>query len=246
MNFKEFLQNDLNEHINLVNNVLDFKAKGGIITKFGKFKDMKPYIKKVDSDVNAYSLYSQDSGITNAERTAILHQLKSQTNSIEYNKFLNNSQIYAQRILKPLKVDVIVTPISSSSLNKDFCDHLSKRLNCDFYVESFKKSPINKIEIDFENPKITTRIKEYLTKILQKAEETGRFQLSKVPVKDRVFLKNIFEVSDDKLLTKFQNKNVLIVDDFVSSGATTKNIQDVLFLHGQNSVNQLTLIKNQS
>lgn len=239
LSFKELLHED----IDIVDGKLIFDSDTGIKSKFGKSKDYTPYKKKVEgTDIITYSLYSASAN----NSTDIMRAVKRANFSRpEVVQFLKRSAVYAARLLKGMKIDTIVTPISSSNLTKEFVKELQVRTHYDVYIDSFQKNPnISSIELDADNPNITPAIIKSMQKILDKAKRDGQLSLTKFSVMHRKFLKNLFQATDKKLLAKFDGKNILIIDDIMTSGTTTKNIVDILMVNGAKEVSGLTIFKS--
>lgn len=228
MSFKDFLLND--------KNLADF------ITSFGKGKDFKPFKKEVIPGLISYSLYNAKG----QEANKIMVAAKTADfKSGEIDEFLNRSAIYATRILRSLDVDIIVTPISSSDLTKEFVKRIKERSNYDVFIDSFRKQPdISKVEIDYDNPKITPLIIKSMEDTLDRAKRRNNLSVKMFSPMHRKFIKNMFEITDPKLLAKFEDKNVIIIDDIMTSGTSAKNIYDVLITNNAKTVNILTIFKS--
>lgn len=249
LSFSEYIELcNLIESIDIVNNRLDFKSEDnkdrGISTSFGKGKKLKPYTKTIEGvdGLVSYSLYQAKT--TNA--TEIMKALKSSDFSDpEVQQFLNRSAVYAARILRGLNVDVIVTPQSSSPLTKEFVAQISRRTNYDVVIDAFRKRPdLTKVEIDRDHPKITPDIIASMERILSRAIKNGFLSVKQFAVQHRKFIKNLFEVTDDRLYKKIENKNVVIIDDIMTSGTTTKNIYDILKTNQAENISALTIFKS--
>lgn len=240
LTFSEFLS--LHEAYNIVDGKLDLKSSEGIKSSFGKDKKLKPFSKKIMDGLVSYSLYNANT----KNSTDILKAFKSADfSSKELQDFLTRSAIYASRILRDLGVDVIVTPQSSSDLTKEFVKQISARTNYDVYIDSFRKAPdLSKVEIDRENPNITPAIIKSMEDILNRAIKRGNLSVKMFAVQHRKFLKNLFEVTDQKLLQKIDGKHVVIIDDIMTSGTTTKNIYDILVTNNADKVSALTIFKS--
>lgn len=239
LSFKELF----NEDIDIIDGKLMFNVDSGIKSKFGKSKDYTPYKKKVEgTDIITYSLYSASA----KNSTEIMRAVKrADFSSPEVIQFLKRSAVYAYHLLKSMNIDAIVTPISSSDLTKEFVKELQARTHYDVYVDSFKKNPnISSIEIDVDNPNITPAIAKSMQKILDKANRDGQLSLTKFSVMHRKFIKNLFQIVDKTLLAKFDGKKILIIDDIMTSGTTTKNIVDILMINGAKEVSGLTIFKS--
>lgn len=245
LSFSDYIQ--LQEDINIENGRLVFNADrdkdSGIKSSFGKSKKLTPYKKTVDGLVT-YSLYQAKT----SNSTDILKALKaSDFSNEEVQKFLNRSAIYAARVLRSLDVDVIVTPKSSSDLTKEFVKQIQRRTNYDVLIDSFIKRPdLSKVTIDKDHPKITNSITKSMQRILDKAIKGGSLSVKLFAVPHRKFLKNLFEVTDEKIYNKIENQNVVIIDDVMTSGTTTQNIRDILITNQAESVSALTIFKSTS
>ena len=245
LGFSGYVQ--LQEDFNIENGKLIFDAArdkdSGIKSSFGKSKKLTPYKKTVDGLVS-YSLYQTKT----SNSTDILKALKSSDfNDPEVKKFLIRSAIYAVRILRSMKADVIVTPISSSDLTKEFVKEIERRTNYDVLIDSFMKRPdLSKVTIDKDHPKITDSIIKSMQRTLDKAVKSGSLSVKLFAVPHRKFLKNLFEVTDEKIYNKTQDKNVVIIDDVMTSGTTTQHIRDILITNQAESVSALTIFKSTS
>lgn len=231
------------EDFDIVDGKLNLSTDSGIKSKFGKDKAFTPYKKKIENtDILVYSIYHAKT----ANSTDIMRAIKgADMSDPEMDLFLKRSAVYAARIIRSLGVDVIVTPKSSSPLTHSFVKEIQARTNLDVFVDSFVKNPdISKIEVDVDNPKMTPAIQKSMQRIIDRAKKTGTLSLTKFSPIHRKFVKNLFKVTDEKILSKIDGKKVLIVDDILTSGSTTKSISDILFANGAVSINGLTLFKS--
>lgn len=223
---------------------LDFKTffnlseEAVLNLNFGKYKAKTPF-KTTKNEIVTYSLYDAKGN------TKFLKDLKNADfNSEEIKNFLNRSAIYAARIIKNMDFDLIVMPKSSSALIKNLIKELQKRIYIPIYYDSFKKTAdISKIKIDYKNPKITDKITKKLEPILRKAIKIDKLSLTKILPQNRKFLLNLFDVVDKKVLNKVEGKNILIVDDIITSGSTIKSISNILTNNGSKKIIGMTLFK---
>lgn len=225
----------------------DYTAPTGVSTKLGK-KDFTPYARK-DKSVNGYTIYSVYS--SNDEfLTDVLLALKKksdvQMNPEDYSKFLTRTAIFiSAKILAPNKVDILVTPKSSTNILNDLISFLKARNpHIEFLPESFiKTADISKITVDYNNPALTDKIAEKLEGIVRAANKTGKFEIKKALPQYRKFFKNFFEIVDPKLIQKFNNKNVCVLDDVLASGTTLVQIMSATADYNPNNVFGVTLFK---
>lgn len=240
--FSRFLT--LTEAIQVKDGILDFSADSGISSKFGKTKALKPYTSKIPGlDMKVWSLYS--AGKTE-NSTQILRAVKSADfESKEVRAFIIRSAVYAARLVRDLSPDIIVSPKSSSDLVKKLCEALSQRLYVPIYVDSFtKRLDISKVRVDTSNPKLTPKLIDSLNATIQRGVKKGYLSVTMFKSEHRPFITNLFEVVDEKLLSKFQGKKVLIVDDIMTSGTTAANIYSILKANGAEDVSCITMFKS--
>lgn len=232
------------EDINIVNGELIFNGVDGIKTSFGKGSNLVPFTKKIPgTDMTSYSLYQAK------KATPILKAIKSANigNDPSVDQFINRSAVYATRILRGMGVDIIVSPVSSSSLTKEFAKQIQQRTNYDFYLDSFRKTAdMSRISIDRDDPRITDSIINSMEKIIAKAREKGFISVKQFAPQHRKFITNLFEIIDEQLYNKVNEKNVVIIDDIMTSGTTVKQIYDQLKMHGANNIITLTMFKSSS
>jgi len=235
--------NFITEDFDIIDGELNLSANSGIKSKFGKDAAFNPYKKKIENtDILVYSIYQAKT--TNS--TDIMRAIKGANMSDpEMVSFLKRSAVYATRTIRSLGVDIIVTPKSSSPLTRSFVKEIQSRTNLDIFVDSFVKNPdISKIEVDADNPKMTPAIQKSMQRIIDKAKTVGTLSLTKFSPMHRKFVKNLFAVTDSKILSKVDGKSVLIVDDILTSGSTTKSISDILLANGAATITGLTLFKS--
>jgi len=233
----------IHEGITLSKNDLNFLYSNNkdskVSTSFGKDKKLSPFKKKLNDDLFSYSLY------ISKDATDVLNAVKkTDLSSDNVVSFIKRSAIYASRILRKHKPDIIVTPKSSSDLAKIFAESIEKRNNYDLFVDSFEKNPdISRIGIDKDNPKISSEIIKRMSTALRTAKKKGFLSIKAFLPHHRKFLTNLFELVDPKISSKVEGKTVVIVDDIMTSGTTANQIANILKNNGAERVLVLTLFK---
>ncbi len=240
LQFTESMTLDSNNQV-----VIDYETKTGdlINLRFGKC-ELKPYTKNIEGvELDAFSLYTSKG----SDATIILKQLKvMHINEIVYNQFLNRSAVYAARIIRDLKIDIIVTPKSSSSLTKDFAQKIKERNpGIEYLLDSFVKSEDpSKITLDLESKKLSDNTIKKLESSIRRGVKLGYFQMKWILPPYRKFLKNVFSYTGNA--KKFEDKTVLIIDDVIASGSSLVSIFQTLQEAGAESVKCLTIFKAHS
>jgi len=220
-------------------------TQDGISTKFGKGSALKPFSKLIsigDVKIEANSLYLAKS----EDSVSIMKQLKldSNTETEVAKKFIVRSAVYGARVLRGSGIDVIIVPKSSSKLNTLFAEELGKRLNVPVIHDSFDKNPdLSTLEIA-DDPRVTPQIRKSLTNSIETAKKRGVLKLAAIPPMFRKFLRNVFVVIDKDLNKKVEDKNVLVVDDVVTSGTSLEQVY-TLISSGAKNVSAMTLFKSQ-
>lgn len=222
----------------------NYNDPAGVSTRLGKSSGKQkfiPYLKK-DKTLDGYSVYSVYSS-SDESTTDVLKALKKKSDigvsEADYQQFITRTAIFiSSKILTPNKIDCIITPKSSTSILNDLLKQLKARNpHIEFFPESFIKTvDLSKIEVDTTNPRITPAIIRSLTSILNTAIKTGRFEIKKALPQNRKFFRNFFEIVDPTLYSKFQNKNICVFDDVLSSGTTLVEIMRTIANYNPKSV----------
>jgi hypothetical protein len=253
MKFNDYVElSNLFEKIDLKGDQLvfdynaDVEKSGEASTKLGKGKEFNPFQKKISSTGKIiYSVYNVK------ESTPVLKAIKSfdsqnATNIKDYQSFLKRTAIFiSSRIFKEVKPDVVITPKSSSNILNDIIKELQNiSPHIIFLQEKFKKivDP-EQIKIDYDNPSITPKIIDRLENILRKAKRDGYFQLKAALPQNRKFLQNYFELIDDYKYEKIEGKNIILLDDVVSSGSTFDEMMRILEQYAPNEISGVTIFK---
>lgn len=214
-----------------------------VSTSFGKGKKHTPYRKKVEgSSVLTYSLYAAK---TSSGKDGIKAIKRGLLPSDEYDKLIKRSAVYAVRLIKDKKIDVLVVPKSSSPLVMDLAKGIAARAQgITIVLDIFDKVDPSRIVINTEHPKITPDIEKSLAASLRKASQVGYFEMKKIHNPWRKFLTNTlaFKGKDDE----FEGKNVLLLDDMVTSGSTLKEMKVAADNAGAKSVAILAMFKAKS
>lgn len=208
---------------------------------FGK-GNLKPYVKKLDGiDVQVRCLYT----FKDKAGTDLMKKLKSgDIDKNTYDQFLQRSSVFATRLLRDFKIDLIVLPESSSPLAADFVERLLAsnpgiRLAPQNYI---KARDINQISLDLNNPKLTPLILKSLQSILRRAKREGVIKMKWVLPQHRKFLMNVFSYAGNSAI--FCDKNILIVDDIITSGSSILPIYKSVEEAGAAAVSCLTIFKS--
>lgn len=212
------------ENQQLLSNIIKFKPNGSLYLSKGKnVMNVVTYSVGNYSDVDALKL------------------IKSQFYDTSENaKFIKQEAV--PKLTDVVRdIDVIVYPQSSSKLLKYFGEQIGKKCNAKLIPDSFIKSLPSEITIDTGGIEIDLNTFKGLYKIIENAEKNGYFELKKVPIQFRRFFTGYIKLS--KTDYSFVDKNVLVVDDVLSSGATISEIYKILHANGAKSITGITILK---
>ena len=181
------------------------------------------------------------------------------------NNFLKNTAKHAAELIKAKKIDTIVFPKSSSAFLQSFVDEIRLQLGShpiNIIADAIIKKQIKDIEADkgdmtelinFDHKSFNTlkpatikALEKQIAKNIKDNEAAGKGRV--VSVKDinkmqAKFVHNFMELvkslSDD-----LDSKNVMLIDDVLSSGATFAEMVRVLQKENIKSLIGLTIFKN--
>jgi hypothetical protein len=216
-----------------------------ISSKFGKGKFV-PYTKKITTTTGhvIYSVYYAK-GIKKVE---ILKALKRKSNvsldETEYKQFIKRTVNFIDyKIVRAKGIKYILFPHSSSNILVDVANILSKKNPKLKILSAFSKLPVQNIQVNIADKRVTPKIEALLQREIDKAKDSGYFEMKKIPVMYRKFLFDVIGITPDISLESIEGSNVAILDDIVSSG---NSMLDMFFnteLYSPNKVIGITLFK---
>jgi hypothetical protein len=253
LNFTSFSET-LNEGFTVKNNVVYFDPTSPdfIKTQFGKGKPKNPYQTKIENGV-AYSVYNKiKSEKERGEYTEILKALKGQSQVYKmdydsYRKFISRTAIYMANIITKEKIDVIFVMDSSSPLVSDLTFEIGRRLpkyyeTFTFNKQIFKTPDLDSITIETGDVELSPQSLRDLKYSLDKMRREGNFKITNIFSVNRKFVKNWLKINGS-VLSKIIDKNVAIIDDFLTSGSTLSEASNLLHDAGAKKIIGLTIIK---
>lgn len=247
--------NQINEGFVIKDNVVYFdpSKEGFIRTKFGKTIGLKPYEGKLTFG-KFYAAYSKDKSSDKVDFVEVLKAIKNQSSKYtmdyeSYSKFLNRTANYLAKLFLKEKIDTILLMDSSSPLVNELVHEINRRLPKYYNVRSFTKSifknpNIDEIYIDLQGKVLGDGQMKAIQKALDEAKSSGYFSIKNVKlVQQRKFFKNWLKINDN-FLQHIVDKNICIIDDFVTSGETLNSASELLENAGAASVLGLAIMKS--
>ena len=221
-----------------------------IVTKFGKYKTMQPYEGKLTFG-RYYAAYSKSKDFEQSEYSEVLKAIKGQSTTLSmdhnsYLKFIDRTAMYLSKIITSNSIDTILLMDSSSQLVTELVHAINKRLPKYFEIKSFTKAifktPMN-IRIDTGSIDVSPAIMKAMQKVIDSAHTNDYFSIKEVhDVKSRKFFKDWLAINGN-FLSQIVDKNVCIIDDFITSGETMKQASELLGNAGAKSVIGLAILK---
>jgi hypothetical protein len=247
-NFKLFTE----KNITIQNKELNFdysnNNKDTINTSLGKTSKGVKYSPRIttlfNSRVKIYSPYSKKSS---SRSTDILKSIKKKSeikmDELDYIKFIKRTAIFFMRIIRKESIDTILVMESSSTLVQDLVDEIKDKLS-DKSIKVFNDS----IKKDITNLRVIRPLKmsdsefDGANNVILNAKENDNFEIKKIHPKHRKYVTGWIKV-DDSIKKEISNKNVIIFDDYITSGSTLDAICVELKLLEPNNLFGMTIIK---
>jgi len=249
-NYIDFLRrkNIIRDSIDLVDDelIIDYDKKPSeksLDTHFGTTKKkFKHFQKKVGSDVVVKSVYK-----FTKENHDVVVRLKQSTDKKQIESFVKRTAIFLYKHYKNYHIDYIIIPKDSYLLINEIANELSLRLNLEnpIPLDIIEKTSPKYITIDFDDPTINDWVVEELEYILKISRKRNYFKMKEVKPSIRKYLKNTHQLNNF-YLHKLSDKNILIVDDIITSDKTIKDVSDLLFFYEANNVHACTIFTRKS
>jgi len=244
---KKIIKEEFNEGFDIDNNTVSFNPhhKNYVNTSFGKTNN-KPYVMKLPYGIS-YSAYKKTSNNINPIIKAIKNQSENYTITKEgYEKFINRTAIYFAPLIIKEQIDTILPMESSSKLVKDLTNEILKKLPKSYEMFKFdkiilKNPNINAISISNEY-NLNDNTKKSLQYTLEKAKKNKYFEIKNIPPKFRKLVKNWLYIENNKL-ANIIDKNILLIDDYVTTGSTLKEASTILHNAGAKKIIAISIIK---
>ncbi len=225
----------------------EISSKFGKNTKGEKFA---PYVKTTDTIAKhkVRAVYS----VKGINKTKILKTLKSHNAGLsmkndDYKQFINRTAMYIDfKFIRKNDIQTIIAPSSSSIIITDLLENLANR-NPKLTVinKAFEKNKPKDVQIDYDHPKINDKSIEYLKLELDKAKKNGFFAMKEIKrAQMRKFIKNIMKLTPDvSLQHAIEGKNVVLIDDIISTGTTTTDMIRIIEMYSPNELTAITIFK---
>lgn len=252
LNFSEFNE-IINEGFFIKDSIVYFDPNTSdyINTSFGKGK-LKPYKAKIDN-IDMFSVYNRNkkSG-SNEEYSEILKAIKGKSTELtidydSYRKFITRTSIYMADFILKQKIDLIMVMDSSSPLVSDLVFEINKRLpkyydTVTYHKQIFKTPNLDNITINTMGVTLSDKNLKSIQSSIDKMKRDGYFKIQSIFTPNRKFIQNWLEINNN-VLSKIIDKNVVIVDDILTTGSTISEAGRMLYEAGASDVKGLTIIK---
>lgn len=220
--------------------VFDYSNQEGVRVSFGtKQIQYYPYKTKVQ-DNSIFSLYQVES-----KDKHILRALKGESilkvDKKDLNYFASRSAVYAFQLI-PREIDLILFSENSYYLFDKFIHNLKSKFSSQVLQlsQSIYKTSTQNLQIKQSTPdKYRPDLERLLTSLQKK--ETIKLR-NDIPLKFRSYFTGYISIRDS-IQSNISGKNILIIDDILTSGSTFNELFDILQLRQANNIYGLTLFK---
>lgn len=183
-------------------------------SKFGKNNALDPFVRTING-IKILTVYK-------AEHEFVKFAKENARNAEGYHEFVSRTAIYLNRVIRQNNIHTVISAGSSSPLIDDIVHQASKMSNVSFLFGCVKKNPVSSIRFEPSNNVNAETIRKQEDN-LKRAKEQGKFSIKSIMPQFRPMYKGILRL--DGITEKdIINKNVLVVDDMLTSGTTITNI----------------------
>ena len=247
-----FIKTILKEGVRGDENQFDFdfnEDKQDDILKL-KFNPVRKTTRKVgDTTYNYYYAYNLDKSTLSGELMKSIKMLDSNINKNSLRMFVNKAVMGFLHNRKD-DYDTIIVPASSSLILREVSDQLKNKIgNINIINEAFIKSLNTDITFDKEQ---LSKVKDMKTqkdfmKIYNKIITSDKpFKMKEIFAPFRKFLTNFIFLNnenDRKVINNITNKNIVLIDDYKTTGTTLKAMLDKLIDMGAKNVSVFIILK---
>lgn len=198
----------------------------------GKDKAKSPYV-MASKEFGGHTVYSSYTLPTNDESKALQKALKGKSNDLgldidqyDVKRFvMRTAQHLWMKAIKDKKIDIIITMKSSSDLSRTFASFFQSKIpNIMYLPDTLYKADPRKVTV---SDQASQTQKKRLLAIIQTAIDTNTsIEMKNVPVPMRKFVDGFVEY--DNIYSKLEGKNILVVDDYLTSGTTMAKAFQIL------------------
>lgn len=198
-----------------------------------------------------YSYYHAYQLKKNDDSTDLLKAVKMlEINKRDLDQLLNKAVIGFDKEFNISSFDTVISPTSSSLVLSDLVDLISKKGGIrNVFNGSFVKSAQDEIQLDIEKVEAVTseKTKKDIMKAFKKATDiTSAFKMKDVWAPHRKFFINFLKFNTDndrRIYNAVSGKNIILIDDFKTSGTTIKEMIRQLAELGAANIVVFVLIK---
>lgn len=251
LSFTQF-ETVINEGFVIKDNVVYFDASnsGFINTSFGKSKNLKPFVSKMENGI-IYSVYNKNKDDEESYRD-VLDAIKGQSTKYtmdhdSYKSFISRTAIYMSSLMLKEKIDTILVMDSSSPLVSDLSAEINRRLPSyyemfTFNKQIFKNPDIQDISINTMGIDVSDKNYKSMQSSLDRMKKDGHFKIHNIYAPNRKFITNWLKINNS-VLSKIIDKKVALIDDIFTTGATLHEAARLLNDAGASYVVGFTIVK---
>jgi len=242
------------------------KIKEGIRKKLGGYEfdfsddlpedimplKFRPYrgktMKDGETTYRYYFAYVLDKSVDSTDLMVAIKNMESSISNEDINLLIKNAVLSFDNQFKTNEYDTIVSPKSSGQILTKLTEFIHDKSGAELFSDAFVKAVSTDIQLNMDKvEKLPERTKKEVLRSFVKAQNPEiPFKIKNVYSRYRKFFKDFLvfnQSNDEKLFNAVEGKKVILVDDYRTSGTTTKEMLRQLIDLGAQEVAVFNLIK---
>lgn len=201
-----------------------------------------------DTNYRYYYAYFMDKSDDSTDLLKAIKNIDSTIKPGDFQLLINKAIMGLDKEFNLSSFDTIISPKSSGKVLNRLVKFLEEKSGANLYTDSFVKSTSAEIKLDTEKvDKLPERTKKEIYRILKKTQNSQEtFKISSIYAKYRRFFKDFLKFNqenDRKLFNSVEGKKIILVDDYRTSGTTTKEMLSQMIDLGAKEIIVFNLIK---
>lgn len=217
--------------------------------KFSKYSNRTQKVAGSDTTYTYYYAYHLDKSDGSTDLMKAVKTLESSISSKDLQMFVNKAVMGFDTTFGSTNFSAIVAPQSSSLVLKELVSQLEKKSGvAELFIDSFVKAASTDIQLDVEKvDKLPEKTKKEVLRVFNKVTQPGRpFKIKDIYSMQRKFFKDfiLFNTKKDRhLVNSVEGQDIILVDDFKTTGTTIKEMIKQLSDAGAKHIVVFVLIK---
>ena len=217
--------------------------------RFSKYSGRTQKVAGTDTTYTYYYAYHLDKSASSTDLMKAIKTLESSISTKDLQMFVNKAVMGFDSTFGSTNYSAIVSPESSSLVLKELTSQLAKKSGvAELFNDSFVKAASTDVKLDVEKvDKLPENTKKEVMRMFGKVTQPGRpFKIKDIFSSHRKFFKDfiLFNTEKDRhLVNSVEGQDVILVDDYKTSGTTIKEMIKQLSDAGAKHIVVFVLIK---